>query len=541
MVELGPADLSIVIPTRDRWPILTETLAALRRQTVTGFRVVVVVDGTDQDPPELADAEVVVKPHGGPGAARNAGVRAADTALVLFLGDDMIPAPDLVERHLHRHRQEPAPEVAVLGFVQWHPSVGDSPLHRWLTWSGTQFDYEHINGADAGFGRFYSCNVSLKRAFFLAAGGFDEDFTYYYEDLDCAWRLHERGLVLRPERRALTYHRHDYDLEAIRGRFRGIATGEGVMAGKHQWFQPFFRARSVGALTAPDVSPAWALAADRSYRTSGRIPRTIRTRANRWWYQQVGDAFLDTWEGERGLAELKRYLADGYDERRLREHVQEIEREESAARDEATFYRTSEAYLYDLTVFAMTATKTPYLRLLRRWVPRGSRLLDYGCGIGSDGLRLLDLGHQVSFADFANPSTRFLQWRLESRGHHAPVYDVDDHVPGGFDAVYCFDVIEHVDDPFAFLAELEQRGDVVVVNFLEPAEHDVHVHKPLPIQRLLDHVRAQQLLAYEQHHGRSHVVVYRPHRRGSTGRFVTAQAQRVGRRVERRLAATLGV
>src|SRR5207248_5463140 len=142
--------------------------------------------------------------------------------------------------------------------------------------------------------------------------------------------------------------------------------------------------------------------------------------------------------------------------------------------------RTSEAYLYDLTVFAMSGTKLPYHRDLERIVPPGSRGLDYGCGIGSDGLRLLRRGYQVEFADFDNPSARYLRWRLERHGIAAPVHDIDSGTPADFDLVYAFDVIEHVEDPFAFLADLEGRARVVVVNLLEPDPGELQPHKPLP-------------------------------------------------------------
>jgi 2-polyprenyl-3-methyl-5-hydroxy-6-metoxy-1,4-benzoquinol methylase len=499
-------DLAVVIPTRDRWAILGRTLAALRMQTVQGFEIVVVVDGTDQTPPPLDGVSLVVVPHGGPAAARNAGVKSTTRRLVLFLGDDMIPDPTLVAEHLAVHARGDA-TTAVLGRVEWHPDVAADRVARWLDWSATQFDYASIQGEVAGFGHFYSCNVSLPRSLFMAVDGFDESFGYYYEDLDAGRRLADAGMQLRYAPAAVARHLHRYDLPAIQRRFAGIATGERTMADKHPWFQPYFRDRVVGALVEPPVPGAWARMADLPLPSPLR--RRVRKRANRWWYQQVGDSFLDRWEGERGLAELRDYLGDAYDERRLREHMHEVEREEAEAPDEATFYRTSESYLYDLTVFAMSGTKSPYLRDLRRQVPPGSRLLDYGCGIGSDGLRLIELGYQVSFADFANPSTAFLRWRLDRREKVAEVFDVDGEVPTGFDAVYCWDVIEHIDDPFAFLANLEQRAAVVAVNFLEPAEHDVHVHKPLPVKELLDHVNRHQVLSYRRYYERSHVVVYR--------------------------------
>jgi glycosyltransferase involved in cell wall biosynthesis len=519
-------DLTVVIPTRDRWQILGRTLDALRRQTVQGFETVVVVDGADQVVPELDDAQVVVKAHGGPGAARNAGVRASSTPLVLFLGDDMVPEPQLVEQHLSRHAAEPGVGVAVLGRVDWHQDVAANAVLRWLDWSASQFDFDGIDGSDAGFGRFYSCNVSLKRELFDKVGGFDEDFTYYYEDLDLGWRLGQAGMRLRYAPGARARHLHDYDLPAIKRRFAGIATGERMMAGKHSWFEPFFHDRVVAALAGPPAPRTWPLLVDAL--GASRVPIGLRRKANRWWYQQVGDPFLDVWEGERGLDELRAYLGDGYDEDKLRNHLAEVDREEHAAPSEREFYRTSRAYLYDLTAFAMSGTKTPYLRALRAHVPPGARVLDYGCGIGSDGLRLLELGYDVSFADFANPSVEFLRWRLGQRRKSAQVYDVEQHVPGGFDAVYCFDVIEHIDDPFAFLTELERRGRVVVVNFLAPVPDDPHPHKPLPIDALLDHVARQQLLHYRRYHGRSHLVIYRPRPARVAGRVRSRAVRALG-------------
>lgn len=216
-------------------------------------------------------------------------------------------------------------------------------------------------------------------------------------------------------------------------------------------------------------------------------------------------------------AELRAYLGERFDRRRLERHAEEMEAELARAGDEATLYRISEAYLYDLTAFAMWDTKDPYRAAVRRAVRPGAGLLDYGCGIGSDGVRLLGEGYRVAFADFANPSTRYLRWRLERRGVTAPVYDLDvDELPGGFDLVYAFDVIEHVEDPFAFLGALEGRARLVLVNLLEPVPGDNRLHHELPIAELLEHTAASGLRSYALHHGRSHLVLYEPGKRART-------------------------
>jgi SAM-dependent methyltransferase len=216
---------------------------------------------------------------------------------------------------------------------------------------------------------------------------------------------------------------------------------------------------------------------------------------------------------ERELAELQEFLGADYDESVLVASGAAVQEERERAGSEDELYRTSHAYLYDLTVFAMSRTKAPYLEALRRLVPPGAHLLDYGCGIGSDGIELLEQGYRVSFVDFDNPSTRYLRWRLERRGLDAHVYDLDrDELPGGFDAVYSFDVIEHVDDPFDFLEQMERRGRLVVVNFLvdDPDEDENALHRELPLNALLARAAAGRLRHYGRYHGRSHLVLYEP-------------------------------
>jgi SAM-dependent methyltransferase len=210
----------------------------------------------------------------------------------------------------------------------------------------------------------------------------------------------------------------------------------------------------------------------------------------------------------REESELRDYLGDRFELDRLWRYQEQLDAEFAACGDEDAFYRTSFGYLYNLTAFAMTGTKLPYLGELVRNVRPGARVLDYGCGIGSDGLLLLEAGYRIEFADFDNPSTEYLRWRLAQRGLQATVHDLASGVPSGFDAAYAFDVIEHVRDPFAFLHELEQRADLVEVNLLEPVAGEQDLHHELPIDRLLAHAARHRLRSYRVLHRRSHLVLY---------------------------------
>jgi 2-polyprenyl-3-methyl-5-hydroxy-6-metoxy-1,4-benzoquinol methylase len=242
----------------------------------------------------------------------------------------------------------------------------------------------------------------------------------------------------------------------------------------------------------------------------------------------------------REEAELRDYLGASYDRSRLVRWQEQLEQEAVAVGDEAALYRTSQAYLYNLTAFAMTQTKAPYLDAVRSAAAPGARVLDVGCGIGSDGLVLLEEGYRVEFADFENPSVAYLRWRLERRGLSAPIHDLDaGPLPSGFDLAYAFDVLEHAGDWRALLASMERAARVVCVNALETSPDETVLHRALPVRDVVAHAARRRLLAYSRwHEGRSHLLLYEARPASGLGRVVSAwRAARGARPRGRRRAA----
>jgi GT2 family glycosyltransferase len=301
---IGASELAVAIPTRDRWAILARTLDALARQTAQGFETLVAVDGEDVRVPEdLASrpgVRVLVGERSGPGVARNRAAAATERPLLLFLGDDTVPTPALVARHLEQHQRSPAAEVAVLGRVEWHPELGSDRLLRWLEWSGSQFDYRALGDTpveDAGFGRFYSANVSVKRELFSKSGGFDPDFrSADYEDIELGWRLHQLGMRLAYEPAALAWHLHRYTWGEVEQRYRNRARAERLMLAKHGWFQPWFHDRVVAQAGQPRASRLWPLVVDHVPARAARLRAWVEARADRWYHQRLAPPFLDAWE-----------------------------------------------------------------------------------------------------------------------------------------------------------------------------------------------------------------------------------------------------
>jgi GT2 family glycosyltransferase len=211
--------LSIIVPTYNRLDRLRRVLAALECQACPPIQaeVVVISDGSSDGTNEWLCAQAasteartwrlvpVLQANGGVAAARNAGLAQATGELVLFVDDDVVPAPQLVARHLGTHSAE-GQGVIVLGPMLTPP---DFAMQPWVRWEQAMLAKQYgdmIAGHWAPSARqFYTGNTSLARRYLLEAGGFDPAFRRA-EDVELAYRLADRGLrfVFNPE--AVGYH-----------------------------------------------------------------------------------------------------------------------------------------------------------------------------------------------------------------------------------------------------------------------------------------------------------------------------------------------
>lgn len=196
-------DISVVIPTYDRAAYLRRTLDALERQDLDRgrFEVIVVDDGSHDATPDVLSAprpyalRALRQENKGPGAARNAGIRRAAGATVVFIDDDVIPSRELLGKHLRAQNEAPA---AVIGTMLPPAHAGRQPV--WAEWESRmlrkQYD-DMLAGRWAPTPRqFYTANASVPRNALERAGLFDPSFARA-EDMELAFRLQDRGLPFR--------------------------------------------------------------------------------------------------------------------------------------------------------------------------------------------------------------------------------------------------------------------------------------------------------------------------------------------------------
>ena len=159
--------------------------------------------------------------------------------------------------------------------------------------------------------------------------------------------------------------------------------------------------------------------------------------------------------------------------------------------DEITaFYRNADLYIWELLQWHSSEARRPYweaLAHLGQHFPAEDgyrRVLDFGCGVGTDGLFLAEASYDVTLMDLDGPPYRFARHRFARRG--LPGRFVESRWPlpslgGSYDIVISFDVFEHLPDPLGaaqrIIGALRPGGLLVQrAAFWDEGMHPCHLH-----------------------------------------------------------------
>lgn len=200
-VPAGTAEVTVVIPVRDRPGLLDRCLAAL-----DGRYPVVVVDDGSRDPAAVAavaaarGAKLVARGVcGGPAAARNTGLDHVTTDLVAFVDSDCVPAPGWIDT-LAAHLADPmvaavAPRITAVT----DPAAATGRYTRVAETLDMGPD-PHRVAPRTRLPYVPTAAIIARRAALYAVarpGGVFDPAMQTGEDVDLVWRLHAAGWRIR--------------------------------------------------------------------------------------------------------------------------------------------------------------------------------------------------------------------------------------------------------------------------------------------------------------------------------------------------------
>jgi glycosyltransferase involved in cell wall biosynthesis/peptidoglycan/xylan/chitin deacetylase (PgdA/CDA1 family) len=225
----GPSLVSVVIPTYQRRDLVVRAVQELGKQSSdpSTYEVIVVVDGsTDGTARALRDLStpmrltILEQPNRGRPSALNAGAASAAGDVLLFLDDDMVADPHMIEEHVRSYGELRAD--AVLGALAHDAAspgnVLSDEVRRWIAKDFDEARSVH-ELVDPAYPRFIGGQFSVKRLLFEKVGGYQAAFNrgrrFGNHDLDLNLRLEAEGATVAFNGRALSTHTYVHGYRAI--------------------------------------------------------------------------------------------------------------------------------------------------------------------------------------------------------------------------------------------------------------------------------------------------------------------------------------
>lgn len=216
--------VTVCLVTFNRPSTLKQALTALEAQTFRDFEIIVIDDGSqnpeavaylDAVEPELAakGGRIIRKRNAYPGAARNTGVAAARGDYVLFVDDDNIPKPGMIERFVTAAQASGA-DILTCFCDSFVTVERDGPKT-----DGRRLFLGGALGLAPVFNVLGDVNALVRRETFLKVGGFTEDYGVGTEDWELWATAVTQGARLEVLPEALFHYRISELSVTVRSQF----------------------------------------------------------------------------------------------------------------------------------------------------------------------------------------------------------------------------------------------------------------------------------------------------------------------------------
>jgi len=216
--------ISAILPTWNRAGYLGKALKALVGQTLDRdkFEVIVVDDGSTDATHQVVELfsetlqlTYLHQENAGIAVAKNRGIEQARAPILLFMDDDDIAGPNLLEEHLWSHARYPDPAIAVLGRTELSTPIALKPLMHFVTEVGFYLFCYPIIPPDEwlDYAHFWGGRSSCKTVILQDHGFFNPVFRFGCEDIELGYRLSKFGfrVVYNPRAVSTMIRALDFD------------------------------------------------------------------------------------------------------------------------------------------------------------------------------------------------------------------------------------------------------------------------------------------------------------------------------------------
>jgi glycosyltransferase involved in cell wall biosynthesis len=188
--------ISVVIPAHNRPDFLAKTLERLLKQNYPKEKYEIIVVGYKED----NTLDIVKRKFSDkrlrfftidsrfPDKKRNFGIKQAKGSVIAFTDDDCLPEKDWL-KNINEVFERDKELAGAEG----------------LTWNDNKKLYCHATENLSG-GKYPACNYAFKKSVLLDVHGFDENYNFFREDTDLAFKVLSKGFKVVFDKNVRVYH-----------------------------------------------------------------------------------------------------------------------------------------------------------------------------------------------------------------------------------------------------------------------------------------------------------------------------------------------
>jgi len=194
--------VSVIITTFGKRNSIDDAIKSVLNSSYRNFELIVVNDG----------AKVNLKPdgftfiqqkHKGLAGARNTGIRNSKGKIIAFIDDDAVAEKDWLKELVSCFVSDEIGAVSGTAIEYF-----DNPEKNSF-WTCNNFGLVKVNPSKLEKNDFivvHGCNMAFSRKAVESAGLIDENFTFFFDEIDLSFRIQQKGFRIISCKKALVHH-----------------------------------------------------------------------------------------------------------------------------------------------------------------------------------------------------------------------------------------------------------------------------------------------------------------------------------------------